>query len=117
MTILDKRRFWAFLTAYLICYVSLVGLYVIIDAFSNLDEFSKRTDSTLEMCQFMIRYYMIHRGRYFDQLYGVVGIVAAIVALGPGALKVKAKHAAMGRHRGEISPALRGGDVIDGDES
>ena len=33
------------LQGYVICYVSLVGLYIVIDAFSNLDEFSKRADS------------------------------------------------------------------------
>ena len=28
----------------MICYVSLVGLFIVIDAFSNLDEFAKRAD-------------------------------------------------------------------------
>ena len=44
MRILDRQRYWAFFKAYVICYVSLVGLYIVIDAFSNLDEFTKRAD-------------------------------------------------------------------------
>jgi lipopolysaccharide export system permease protein len=78
VTILDKRRFWAFLKAYLICYVSLVGLYVVIDAFSNMDEFSKRADTAFELFQIAGRYYLVHQSQFFDQLCGVIGMMAAI---------------------------------------
>ena len=44
MWILDRQRYWAFIKAYIICFVALVGLYVVIDAFSNLDEFAKRAE-------------------------------------------------------------------------
>ena len=46
MRILDRQRYWAFFKAYFICYVSLVGLYIVIDAFSNLDEFTKRAEGS-----------------------------------------------------------------------
>ena len=78
MTILDKQRYWSFIKAYVICYVSLVGLYVVIDAFSNMDEFSKRADSATEMFQIMSRYYLVHQSQFFDQLCGVIGMMAAI---------------------------------------
>jgi lipopolysaccharide export system permease protein len=78
LTILDRQRYWAFLKAYVICYVSLVGLYVVIDAFSNLDEFSKRADTTAEMFQIMSRFYLIHQSEFFDRLCGVIGMMAAI---------------------------------------
>ena len=38
MQILDRQRYWSYIKAYVICYFSLVGLYIVIDAFSNLDE-------------------------------------------------------------------------------
>jgi lipopolysaccharide export system permease protein len=78
MKILDKQRYWAFFKAYAICYISLVGLYVVIDAFSNLDEFTKRADTTVELFQIMSRYYLIHQSQFFDQLWGVIGMMAAI---------------------------------------
>ncbi len=78
MKILDKQRYWSFIKAYVICYVSLVGLYVVIDAFSNMDEFSKRADSVTEMFQIMSRYYLVHQSQFFDQLCGVIGMMAAI---------------------------------------
>ncbi len=78
MRILDRQRYWSFLKAYVICYVSLVGLYIVIDAFSNLDEFTKRADGLVEICQVMGRYYLIHQSQFFDQLSGVIGMMAAI---------------------------------------
>ncbi len=78
LTILDRQRYWAFIKAYLICYISLVGLYIVIDAFSNLDEFTKRADSSGELFQIMSRYYLIHQSSFFDQLCGVIGMMAAI---------------------------------------
>jgi lipopolysaccharide export system permease protein len=58
--------------------VSLVGLYIVIDAFSNLDEFTKRADGTVETLQIMGRYYLVHQSEFFDRLCGVIGMMAAI---------------------------------------
>lgn len=78
LSILDRERYWAFFKAYLICYFSLVGLYIVIDAFSNVDEFTKRADNTAELFRIMSRYYLVHQSQYFDQLCGVIGMMAAI---------------------------------------
>ena len=78
MLILDKQRYWSFLKAYVICYVSLISLYIVIDAFSNLDEFTKRADGFIEVAQIMGRYYLVHQSLFFDQLCGVIGMMAAI---------------------------------------
>jgi lipopolysaccharide export system permease protein len=76
--ILDRQRYWAFIKAYVICYFSLVGLYIVIDAFSNVDEFTKRADGVVEVFQVMSRYYLIHQSEMFDKLCGVIGMMAAI---------------------------------------
>jgi lipopolysaccharide export system permease protein len=76
--ILDRERYWAFLKAYVICYFSLVGLYIVIDAFSNFDEFTKRADGIIEISQVMGRFYLIHQSEFFDKLCGVIGMMAAI---------------------------------------
>ncbi|AGA26558.1 LptF/LptG family permease [Singulisphaera acidiphila] len=78
MRILDRERYWAFLKAYIICFVALVGLYVVIDAFSNLDEFGKRADGVSELFKVMSVYYLIHMSQYYDRLCGVIGMMAAI---------------------------------------
>jgi lipopolysaccharide export system permease protein len=76
--ILDRQRYWAFLKAYFTCYLSLVGLYIVIDAFSNLDEFMKRAEGFGELMTVMGRYYLVHQALYFDQLGGVISMMAAI---------------------------------------
>ncbi|QEH33703.1 putative permease YjgP/YjgQ family protein [Aquisphaera giovannonii] len=78
MRILDRERYWAFLKAYMTCYISLVGLYVVIDAFSNIDEFMKRCEGFPELMKAMGRYYLIHQAAYFDMLGGVISMMAAI---------------------------------------
>jgi lipopolysaccharide export system permease protein len=78
MRILDRQRYWAFLKAYVICFVSLVGLYVVLDAFSNLDEHAQVTNGTLDLLQHMGRYYLVRMSRFYDQLCGVISMMAAI---------------------------------------
>lgn len=78
MTILDRQRYWNFLKAYIICFVSLVGLYVVIHAFENLDEFARRADGTLDLLGIMGWYYLIHMSEFYDRLCGVIGMMAAI---------------------------------------
>lgn len=77
MRILDRQRYWAFGKAYITCYVSFVGLWIVLDAFSNVDEFSKRA-SGLELFKAMGQYYLVRQAEYFDRLGGVISMMAAI---------------------------------------
>src|SRR3954466_14310691 len=78
MRILDRERYRAYFKAYVICFTALVGLYIVIDAFSNFDEFSKRTDGAVEMFSIMGRFYLIHMSQFYDRLCGVISMMAAI---------------------------------------
>ena len=78
LRILDRQRYWAFAKAYVVSFVSLVGLYIVIDAFTNLDEFLKVTDSTLELFQHIGYFYMIRISFFYDRLCGVITMMAAI---------------------------------------
>ena len=64
MRILDRERYRAFFKSYVICFTALVGLYVVIDAFSNFDEFSKRADGVIEILQIMGRFYLVHMSQW-----------------------------------------------------
>lgn len=76
--ILDRQRYWAFFKAYLICFGSLVGLYVVIDAFSNVDEFTKVEDKFGGVLRVMGRYYLLRIPAFYDRLCGVITMMAAI---------------------------------------
>lgn len=78
MWILDRQRYWAFLKAYVVCFISLVGLYIVIDAFTNLDEFLKVEDKTIGLFRFMGRYYLSRTSLFYDRLCGVITMMAAI---------------------------------------
>jgi lipopolysaccharide export system permease protein len=78
MRILDRERYRAYFKSYTICFTALVGLYIVIDAFSNFDEFSKRAEGVVEMFSIMGRFYLIHMSQFYDRLCGVIGMMAAI---------------------------------------
>ena len=78
MWILDGQRYWAFLKAYVIVFIALVGLYVVIDAFSNLDEFTEVTEGLGELAGFMGWYYLVRMSLFYDRLCGVIAMMAAI---------------------------------------
>ncbi len=78
MRILDRERYWSFVKAYFICFVALVGLYVVIDAFSNIDEFAEVADSTAQLFRNMGRYYLIKMSLIYDQICGIITMMAAI---------------------------------------
>ena len=77
MRILDRQRYLAFFKAYIVCFIALVGLYIVIDAFSNFDEFSKRAEG-MAIFAIMGRFYLIHMSQFYDRLCGVIGMMAAI---------------------------------------
>jgi lipopolysaccharide export system permease protein len=77
MRILDRERYWAFYKAYVICFIALVGLYVVIDAFANLDEFSE-VSGGVKLFTNMGRYYLIRMSLFYDRLCGVIVMMAAI---------------------------------------
>jgi lipopolysaccharide export system permease protein len=78
MRILDRERYWSFVKAYFICFVALVGLYVVIDSFNNLDEFEEWSDTTLHLFRNMGRYYLIKMSLIYDQICGIITMMAAI---------------------------------------
>lgn len=78
LKILDRQRYWSFFKAYLVSFISLVGLYVVIDAFTNLDEFLKITSGTGELFRHMGYYYLVKTSFFYDRLCGVITMMAAI---------------------------------------
>jgi lipopolysaccharide export system permease protein len=78
MRILDRQRYWAFCKAYVVVFISLVGLYIVIDAFTNLDEFLKVEEKTLRLFGFMGHYYLVRTSLFYDRLCGVITMMAAV---------------------------------------
>jgi lipopolysaccharide export system permease protein len=75
--IFDRYLIQIFIRSFLICFISMVGLYIVIDAFSNLDEFSERSHG-VSLLTTMGGYYAYRVSLFFDQLAGVITTISAM---------------------------------------
>jgi lipopolysaccharide export system permease protein len=73
--------YWLYLKAFVVCYVTFAGLFVVVDAFSCLDEFAKQADGVVEMARVMGRYYVLQQLVYLKSVGPVIAIMAAFFAL------------------------------------
>jgi|SoiMethySBSTD1v2_1073268.scaffolds.fasta_scaffold211058_3 lipopolysaccharide export system permease protein len=78
MTILDRMLFVAFLRAYIICLVSTLSLYVVVDLFTNVDDFFQPNKSGLEIAQHILTYYGYRTIQYYDRLCEALSLLAAM---------------------------------------
>lgn len=78
---MDRYLLINFVVAYVICFTSLVGLYVIIDMFSNADEFLESQEGTIVFIRRVCKYYFIHSFEYFNRLSHIITMVAAMTTL------------------------------------
>jgi len=81
LRIIDRYILATFIRAYLVCFLSLVGLYIVIDAFTKLDEFGSAVDTFPALVQNMFLYYSYRTALFFHRLYGVISLIAAMFTL------------------------------------
>jgi lipopolysaccharide export system permease protein len=79
-TLLDRQLVRSFLKAYVVCLVSLLGMYVVIDLFMNLDDFTQNT--TLgESLRYIGSYYGCKIAQIFDRLCEAIALLAAMFTI------------------------------------
>lgn len=78
MRIVDRYIFALFARIFLICFLSLTGLYVVIDAFGNLDDFITHGQSGSGLFAVLAQYYGARSLSFFDQISGVLTLIAAV---------------------------------------
>lgn len=76
--LLDRQMFFAYLKSYLVCLVSIVGLFIVVDLFTNLDDFSQATDDFAELAQYIATYYAYNTAKIFDRLSEAIVLLAAM---------------------------------------
>ncbi len=80
MHTLDRMLFLAFLRSYAIVLTSLLSLYVVIDLFTNLDDFAGK-GSFGGMLKHLIRYYGPQIALIFDRLCESIAVLAAVFTM------------------------------------
>ncbi len=81
MPILHRYLLRQFFQVFVICFVSLMGLYVVIDAFGNLETFVNEGDKHGGAIKTIIGYYFYHGLTFFDSTSAVVTLIAAMFTL------------------------------------
>ena len=78
MTILDRMLFAAFLRAYAICLVSTLSLYIIVDLFTNIDDFFQEGRPPSQVAGHILNYYGYQSIQYYDRLCEALSLLAAM---------------------------------------
>ncbi len=81
MTILDRYVAWLYFKLLLIAFCSLTGLFIVVDAFNNLDEFITYSKQLGSPAALLASYYGARSMWFFDRMSGVLGMIAAMFAL------------------------------------
>jgi lipopolysaccharide export system permease protein len=81
MFILYRYLLRQFLQIFLICFCSMDGLYIVIDAFTNLEEFISYGERHGGVFAVIGKYYVYRSLSFFDATSGIVALIAAMFTL------------------------------------
>jgi len=77
-TIIDRYMLRQFLQVLAICFLSMAGLYIVIDAFNHLDHFVDYADAHGGLLSTMGKFYAYRSLAFFDWMSGMLALVAAM---------------------------------------
>ncbi len=78
LLIVDRYLLRQFVQTFLICFCSLTGLYIVIDAFTNLEEFITYSRDNSSLTTVMGQYYAYRALSFFDSTSPIVTLIAAM---------------------------------------
>jgi lipopolysaccharide export system permease protein len=81
MTIMDRYLLRQFLQTFLICFISMVGLFVVFHAFTNLEGFLRYADKNGGLLRIMATYYGCHTFFFFDRFVGLLTLTSAMFTM------------------------------------
>ena len=75
---LDRQMIFNYVKAYLVCLTSLLGLFIVVDLFTNLDEFTSHRQGLAVTLQHVGVYYGSSIPKMFDRLCEAISLLAAV---------------------------------------
>ncbi len=81
MRIIDRYLLRQFLRTFLICFVSLTGLFIVFDAFANLDEFIRCGKETGGVWLLLGSFYAFQTIAFFDRTAGLITLISAMFTI------------------------------------
>jgi lipopolysaccharide export system permease protein len=77
MTLIDRLLIRSFLKAYFVCLVSLLSLYIVVDLFTHLEDFSENHHGLRPILMHIVTYYGYTIAGIFDKLGEAIVLMAA----------------------------------------
>src|SRR5947207_2516945 len=77
LTIIDRQLIGNYLKGYMVCLVSLLALYIVVDLFTNLDDFSHHNGGIGMTARLVGIYYGYKVWQIFDRLCEAILVLAA----------------------------------------
>jgi len=81
LKILDRQMTWNYLKGYLVCAVSLLGLFIVIDLFMNLDAFTEGKKDLMSIFRHIGLYYTYKTPQIYDRLNEAIVQMAAMFTI------------------------------------
>jgi len=78
LTILDRQMIWNYFKAYVFCLISLMGLFIVVDLFMNLEDFTAGRKDLGSVARFVGTYYGYKSFQIFDRLCESVVLLAGM---------------------------------------
>lgn len=82
MTTFDRYMLGRLLHTFIVLFVAAYGLYIVIDLFTNIDEFQQDAASVLELFARIAEYYALRSSEFFEMAGPILIVIAVIAVLG-----------------------------------
>lgn len=97
LKLIDRQLVLGYIWSYVICLFSLLSLYIVVDLFTNLDEFTNNHEDFAHSMKHISLYYSIKLTHIFDRLSEAIALLAAMFTI------------AWMQHSNELIPLLSAG--------
>lgn len=81
MKIIDRYLLSQFVKTFIICYLSLTGLYIVFHAFTNLEVFLRCADKAGGLARLMLTYYAYQAVLFFDKTSALLTLISAMFTI------------------------------------
>jgi lipopolysaccharide export system permease protein len=95
--LLDRQMIYGYVKSYVVCLVSLMGLFIVVDLFTNLDDFTQQHQGFADSLKHIALYYGNMTPRIFDRLCEAIVLLAGMFTV------------AMMQRNNELLPLLSAG--------
>jgi len=81
-TTFDRYLLGRLMHTFVVLFVSAYGLYIVIDLFTNIDDFQENTSSNFELLTQIVIYYVYRASQFFEMAGPMLIVVSVITVLG-----------------------------------